>query len=101
SAISNHFKYNNNYEYNKAIYLVNGDEHLDNGFLLLKKDDRIASPLGVVFYEEYSDLGEVQEKLQADKDSIQCIVSKIATEGSAPVFPFGKSQSPALDDYAD
>jgi hypothetical protein len=54
--IINHHKYNNNYDYNKSIYLVNRDEHLDNGFLLLKQDERLVSPLAVLFYGTYSDL---------------------------------------------
>ena len=33
--IINHNKYNNNYDYNKSIYLVNMAKHLDNGFLLV------------------------------------------------------------------
>lgn len=101
SAISNHYKYHNNYEYNKAIYLVNGDKHLDNGFLLLKEDDRIASPLGVAYFEEYNTIQEVGEKLQAEKESIQCIVSKVNINNSAPVVDFGRSQMPGLTDYAD
>src|SRR5690606_29943714 len=49
-TISEHFKYNNNYDYNKSIYLINGDKHYDNGFLLLKEDTRTASPLAVLYY---------------------------------------------------
>ncbi|HEY2580587.1 MAG TPA: acyl-CoA reductase, partial [Mucilaginibacter sp.] len=36
NPIINHHKYNNNYGYNKSIYLVNSYKHFDNGFLLLK-----------------------------------------------------------------
>ena len=32
--VINHHKYNNNYNYNKSIYLVNSDKHLDNGFFI-------------------------------------------------------------------
>jgi hypothetical protein len=99
--IANHFKYHNNYEYNKSIYLVNGDEHLDNGFLLLKKDERLASPLAVVYFEEYENLSELQPVLEDKKQEIQCIVSSIDLGESIPVIPFGESQSPKLSDYAD
>ncbi|RYG17117.1 MAG: acyl-CoA reductase, partial [Chitinophagaceae bacterium] len=44
-AIINHFKYNNNYDYNKSIYLVNAVKHYDNGFLLVKEDTSLTSPL--------------------------------------------------------
>ncbi|HLT41960.1 MAG TPA: hypothetical protein VKZ95_04580 [Sphingobacteriaceae bacterium] len=99
--ISNHFKYHNNYEYNKSIYLVNGDEHLDNGFLLLKKDERLASPLAVVYFEEYENIDELKPVLEEKKEEIQCIVSTLNLEKSLPVISFGASQSPKLSDYAD
>lgn len=99
--IANHFKYNNNYDYNKSIYLVNGDKHLDNGFLLLKRDERLASPLAVVYFEEYETLSGLTSILDERKQEIQCIVSSAALELSTSVIPFGESQSPKLSDYAD
>lgn len=101
SEISNHYKYNNNYEYNKAIYLVNGDEHLDNGFLLLKRDERIASPLGVVYYEEYDDIDQVKKRLASDAENIQCLVGNIDMDEKISKVAFGESQQPGLSDYAD
>lgn len=108
SPISNHYKYNNNYEYNKAIYLVNGDKHLDNGFLLLKEDAGFASPLGVVFFEEYDQINVVESYLEENKDRIQCVVCEETIQDSAsmknlniPLTNFGKSQLPGLVDYAD
>ena len=108
SPISNHFKYNNNYEYNKAIYLVNGDKHLDNGFLLLKEDNRFASPLGVAYFEEYDSPSSVEAHLEENKDNIQCIVCEEDIQKSdsmknlrIPLTSFGTSQLPGLADYAD
>lgn len=99
--IVNHFKYANNYDYNKSIYLINADKHYDNGFLLLKEDERLASPLAVVFYEEYEDLKLLSEQLDAQADKIQCVVTQAKLEGKVPVFPLGASQQPSLTDYAD
>lgn len=99
--IANHFKYHNNYEFNKSIYLVNGDEHLDNGFLLLKKDERLASPLAVVYFEEYENLNVLKQVLKNRKQEIQCIVGSIELENVFSITPFGESQSPKLADYAD
>lgn len=99
--IANHFKYHNNYDYNKSIYLVNGDEHLDNGFLLLKKDERLASPLAVVYFEEYEDLNELENVLKDKIEEIQCIVGSVKLEEPLFIIPFGESQSPKLSDYAD
>lgn len=98
--IINHFKYNNNYDYNKSIYLVNLQAHYDNGFLLLKEDESFSSPLAVLYYETYENLDEVTAKLIAHQEQIQCIVSKTTLE-NLPVLAFGESQHPKLWDYAD
>lgn len=103
--VAQHHKYSNNYDYNKSIYLVNQDKHYDNGFLLLKADDRTASPLAVLHYEEYTRPEEVVRSLEAKANEIQCLVTADPEIGgkvpSLSVFPFGQAQHPALDDYAD
>jgi hypothetical protein len=99
--VGNHHKFHNNYDYNKAIYLVNGDKHFDNGFLLVKQDDRMVSPLAVIFYEEYEDLAAAQEWLGKQTEQIQCIVSTADWQVNNQVVGFGESQQPALWDYAD
>jgi hypothetical protein len=99
--IINHHKYNNNYDYNKSIYLVNSDKHFDNGFLLVKEDERLASPLAVLFYEYYDDLASAEAKLEQESDKIQCIVSTAPLQVKNQVVVFGQSQQPALWDYAD
>ena len=98
-SVADHHKYNNNYDYNKSIFLVNMDKHLDNGFLLLKEDKRMASPLAVVYYEEYESIQEAEIELLANEDGIQCIISR--SDLSMNVLPFGQSQRPGLWDYAD
>jgi hypothetical protein len=97
--IINHFKYNNNYDYNKSIYLVNAAKHFDNGFLLLKEDESLTSPLAVLFYEEYDNIQEVEDKLKVKSENIQCIITKSPL--SVNTFGFGQSQHPKLWDYAD
>lgn len=97
--IINHFKYNNNYDYNKSIYLVNAAKHFDNGFLLLKEDESLTSPLAVLFYEEYYNLQEVENKLTDKSENIQCIITK--SQLNLNTFAFGQSQHPKLWDYAD
>lgn len=101
NSIKDHHKYANNYDYNKSIYLINGEHHLDNGFLLLKQDTRFASPLATVFYEEYTDLNEIVLRLETQGEKIQCIVTKATIETTIPTFPLGGSQCPSLTDYAD
>lgn len=94
----NHNKYANNYTYHKAILLMNLTKHLDNNFLLLKEDEQIASPLGVMYYQRYTSLDEVKTYLQTHAEEIQCVVSKQQIGNSVP---FGKAQEPELTDYAD
>lgn len=97
--VINHHKYANNYEYRRAIYLVDSQAHLDNGFLLVKADDELVSPIAVVYTQEYSDQDDIRSKLDLNKDKIQCVVSKPGLmQGSVA---FGQAQFPQLWDYAD
>ena len=91
-------KYANNYDYNKAVFLMSNFKLLDNGFLTIKEDESYSSPISSVFYEFYDDLHDVQTKLKADADKIQCIVSNDLISGS---ITFGQTQNPQLWDYAD
>jgi len=99
--IIHHHKYNNNYDYNKSIYLVNRDEHLDNGFLLVKKDERLTSPLAVLFYNNYKDQQDAERMINAESEKIQCVVSAEDLQVNAQLVDFGQSQQPELWDYAD
>lgn len=91
-------KYANNYDYNKAVFLMSNFQLRDNGFLTIKEDSSYASPISSVFYEFYDDISEVKERLQFDEDQIQCIVSSGIVENSTR---FGQTQKPQLWDYAD
>lgn len=91
-------KYANNYDYNKAVFLMSNFKLLDNGFLTIKEDSSYSSPISSVFYEFYEDLNDLQIKLDLDKDKIQCIVSNNLVANS---IAFGQTQNPNLWDYAD
>ncbi len=95
--IINYKKYQNNYDYNKAVYLMSEFDLLENGFLMLKEDTSYSSPIASLFYEYYDDVDSLQEKLLQDKDDIQCVVSNALENG----VPFGQTQQPSLTDYAD
>ena len=73
--IINHFKYNNNYDYNKSIYLVNLKKHYDNGFLLLTEGESLSSPLAVLYYETYTNMEQLETLLINKAMDIQCVVS--------------------------
>ena len=96
--IINNAKYANNYDYNKAVYLMSEFDLLENGFLMIKEDQSYASPIATVFFEYYSDPEQLQAKLEHDKESIQCLVGK---SDSSKMIPFGQTQHPQLWDYAD
>lgn len=99
NTVASHHKYSNNYDYNKSIFLVNRDNHLDNGFLILKESNLLVSPIAVLFYEYYRDEAHLTGLIQESSSKIQCIVSKNgAFQGS---IPFGNAQQPELADYAD
>lgn len=99
NSISMHSKYNNNYDYMKSIYLVNREKHLDNGFLLLKEDGAFASPISVLYFEQYENVDQVNSRLNDNKENIQVIISHIPEITGA--YSFGKSQEPSLSDFAD
>ena len=98
TKVADNFKYHNNYEYNKSIYLVNGVNYLDTGFLLLTESEALTSPISVLYYQQYQNLTEVDQYLTQNQDKIQCVVS---SQSSRNFIPFGQTQVPDISDYAD
>lgn len=98
SDIINYEKYANNYDYNKAVFLMSQFKILDNGFMTIKEDTSYSSPISSVFYEFYKTKEQLENRLNNDKDILQCVVSKNFTENS---ILFGETQKPNLWDYAD
>lgn len=97
--IINHNKYANNYDYNRAVFLLNQDKFWDNNFVMLKEDDKLFSPLSVVHFSRYSSLDDVKNFIAENGESIQCIVAK--EELGLDSIGFGEAQNPSLDTYAD
>ena len=91
-------KYANNYDYNKAVYLMSEFDMLENGFFMIKEDKSYASPIATLFYEHYENFSELKETLKAKKEQIQCIVSSGFIKNE---IAFGATQKPQLWDYAD
>ncbi len=94
-----HHKYANNYDYNRVIYMMNKINFKENGFLILKEDISLASPVSVVYYEFYDELSVISKRAEHEKDFLQCIVSE--AEVFKKSVPFGASQKPELYEYAD
>ncbi|UJH67208.1 acyl-CoA reductase [Allomuricauda sp. SCSIO 65647] len=97
-SVINHHKYANNYDYNKAVYLMSEFQIFDNGFIILKKDQGLHSPIATLFYEEYGTVKALGQKLNEKNDDLQCVVSQMNLENE---INFGQTQKPKLDDYAD
>jgi hypothetical protein len=95
--IVNHHKYCNNYDYQKSILLVNRQEFLDNGFVLVQQSDKVVSPISVVFFETYVDDSDLKAKINSTREKIQVVVGR----GPFAEVSFGNAQCPAIDDYAD
>jgi len=89
-----HNKYANNYDYNKAIYLMNKIPIIDTGFVLLRETNELHSPLSVLHYHFYENEYEIENYLQEHKESLQAIIGK-------RYLSFGEAQHPTLTDYAD
>jgi len=95
--INNH-KYANNYDYNKAIYLMSEYKFLDNGFFMIKEGNELHSPISTINYECYDNISHLSKKIKQQEENIQCIVSNIKFEGR---IDFGETQNPSLNQYAD
>lgn len=94
NAIVHHNKYGNNFDYTRALWLLDGVTFLENGFVLMREDPALASPVAAVHYARYDAPSQVAMSLTAEADRIQCIVG----HGH---LPFGTAQRPGLADYAD
>ncbi len=90
----NNKKYGNNYDYNRAIYLLERKAFLDNNFLMITENPDLFSPVGVLYYEFYDDQRAVNHYLEREKYRLQCVVGRDYT-------PFGYSQWPVISEFAD
>ena len=108
--LAQHGKYANNYDYHKAVWLLNREDLIENGFVLVKEErDGLVSPIGTLYVERYDNLDEVRAQLDARSDEIQVVTVRtdgeawdaLAPSESLRVMPCGANQHPKLDDYAD
>jgi hypothetical protein len=93
-------KYNNNYEYNRAIYLLDLLPFLDNNFLMITENKSLHAPTSVLFYETYTNESSLVENISQVKENLQCVVSNFEING-LNTLPFGKTQEPGIFDFAD
>ena len=93
-AYINHHKYMNNFDYYRALYMLNNEDMLENGFVLLRFNKELHAPPAVLNCYRYQTRDEVQKFITEKRDEIQAVVGHDA-------IPFGAAQCPALNDYAD
>lgn len=94
STLVSHSKYANNYDFNKAVFLVNREKFIDTGFVLIREDQRLSSPVAVLYFEYFRTQDQIKKITHDLKNKIQCIAGRNH-------LTFGTAQSPALWDYAD
>lgn len=92
--VINNKKYGNNYDYHRAIYLLESYPFLDNNFLMIRESADLHSPVGVLYYKFYKDEADLNAYLDTNKNEIQCVVGK-------DHVPFGYSQQPVISEFAD
>jgi hypothetical protein len=90
----NNKKYGNNYDYHRAILLLEKQAFLDNNFVMLKESADLFSPVGVLYYQQFESAREVENYIIDNAAHIQCVVGK-------GHIPFGYSQKPVISDFAD
>ncbi len=86
-------KYKNNFDYHLAIYLLNRVPYMSNESILMVENDLPFSAVSVLHYRYYDNKEELTEQLKTSND-IQAIIGK-------GFIPFGDSQKPQLNEYAD
>lgn len=87
-------KYGNNYDYNKAVYLMNKLEILDNNFCLLRESNELFSPLSMIHYQFYKDQSDIDNYIKEHESKIQVVVGR-------DYLDYGQAQCPGFNDYAD
>lgn len=105
STMMNNSKYMNNFDYNNSVLLLKLVPFLQNGFLIIREDQNISSPISIVHYERFDNLDLLNKKLVDQKEKLQCIVANSDFVSDKQLdkmrVDFGKTQSPQLWDYAD
>ncbi len=94
-VVQNH-KYANNYDYHRAIFMLNKQPFLENGFVIFKEGESLHTPVSVIHYQRYVDWDSLNRQLKSQAEELQCVVGNATGQ-----TPFGQTQCPALWDYAD
>ena len=99
-GLSEHNKYLNNYDYNKALFLLDLVPFTDTGTLLIRESEALASAPAVLHYAYYQNPEALRLELEALRPHLQCVTAS-GTELWPEALPLGTAQSPDVWDYAD
>ena len=100
SHLFDHHIYHSNFDYHKALLMLNNVPFVDGGFFAMKEDKLMYSPVSIINYEYYDNINSIAEYVRTNSENIQCVVSGNKLEGISTIY-FGKAQTPQLTDYAD
>jgi hypothetical protein len=87
-------KYANNYDYHRALFMMNQEPFLENGFFILRNNSQLHAPLSTLNYEFYQHIDAVNKYLSESNEVLQCVVGQ-------EFFAYGCSQTPLPNNYAD
>lgn len=87
-----HDKYKNNFDYHLTIAIMNNQYYMSNDSILLIQNEHPFSPIGQLNYQFYTEKHSIQDRINSDE--IQAIIGR-------GFLPFGFSQVPTLEDFAD
>lgn len=87
-------KYKHNYDYQLTLLILNKKYYMTNGSILLTENESPFAPISVLHYRYFRG-----DEPSPAGDQIQCVVGRGQTV--AGLVPFGSTQHPGLEDYAD
>ncbi|ANI88243.1 acyl-CoA reductase [Arachidicoccus ginsenosidimutans] len=85
-------KYRHNFDYQLALQIMNNKLYMNSDALIVTENESLFSPISVVNYSFYKDENDLL--FLENNESIQCIAGN-------KYLPFGATQQPSLNDYAD
>lgn len=98
--LAHHNKYKNNFDHNISLFILNKELFLNNGCLIIKEDENIASRIASMHYQYYDSEATLSAMLKERAEQIQCVVAAKDYDAVRTVG-WGQAQQPSLSDYAD
>ena len=80
-SVAENKKYYSNYEYHRALFLLEKIDFLDNNFMIVRQSEQLSSPVSVIHYEFYADINKLSVLLSTLENQIQCVVGNIKLPG--------------------